>query len=209
MVETRRRQIENAASELFRERGYPATSVRDIARALDIQGASLYAHVASKEEMLWSIVDRAADRFDAEVAPIAEATALAPPVRLRRMVRAHVRVVTTDQGSAIVFLDEWRYLSPGRRASIAERRDAYEARFRAVIADGIATGDFQAADPTLAAAFALSALNGISAWYRPGGRLTSDQIADAYADMIHAALADPTAATKPTTTHGPPTRIDR
>jgi len=208
MVETRRRQIENAASELFRERGYPATSVRDIARALDIQGASLYAHVASKEEMLWSIVDRAADRFDAEVAPIAEETGIAPHVRLRRMVRAHVRVVTTDQGSAIVFLDEWRYLSPERRASIAERRDAYEARFRAVIADGIATGDFHAADPTLAAAFALSALNGISAWYRPHGRLTSDQIADAYADMINAALAHPDECGVPMPTHAVTTRID-
>ncbi len=188
MVETRRRQIENAASELFRERGYPATSVRDIARALDIQGASLYAHVASKEEMLWSIVDRAADRFDAEIAPIAEEAGLAPQVRLQRMVRAHVRVVTTDQGSAIVFLDEWRYLSPERRSSIAERRDAYEACFRAVIAAGIATGDFKAADPTVAAAFALSALNGISAWYRPDGRLSADQVAEVYADLILHAL---------------------
>jgi AcrR family transcriptional regulator len=189
MVETRRRQIENAASELFRERGYPATSVRDIARALDIQGASLYAHVASKEEMLWSIVDRAADRFDAEVTPIAEDTAVAAPERLRRMILAHVGVVTTDQGSAIVFLDEWRYLSPERRSSIAQRRDAYEVRFRSAIADGIRSGDFQAADPTLAAAFALSALNGISAWFRPDGRLTADQIAEAYAEMILAALA--------------------
>jgi TetR/AcrR family transcriptional regulator, cholesterol catabolism regulator len=208
MVETRRRQIENAASVLFRERGYPSTSVRDIARALDIQGASLYAHVASKEEMLWSIVDRAADRFDAEVAPIAAEAGLAPPERLSRMVRAHVRVVTTDQGSAIVFLDEWRYLSPARRASIAERRDAYEARFRAVISDGIAAGDFHAADPTLAAAFALSALNGISAWYRPDGRLTADQIADAYAAMILAALSKPPTDQGRRPKHARPRRID-
>ena len=61
MVETtRRREIEAVASELFHERGYAGTSVRDIARALDIQGASLYAHVASKEEVLWTIVDRTA-----------------------------------------------------------------------------------------------------------------------------------------------------
>src|SRR5438876_2028688 len=111
MIETgaRRREIEEVASELFHANGYAATSVRDIARALDIQGASLYAHVASKEDMLWSIVDRAADRFDAEVAPIAQDRAVPPPARLRGMVRAHIGVVTTDQGSAIVFLDEWRY----------------------------------------------------------------------------------------------------
>ena len=57
MVETsRRREIEDAASSLFHEHGYSGTSVRDIARAVDMQGASLYAHVASKQEVLWSIV---------------------------------------------------------------------------------------------------------------------------------------------------------
>ena len=58
----RRLQIEEAASALFRERGYAATSVRDIAQALNLQGGSLYAHMASKEDVLWSIVTRAADR---------------------------------------------------------------------------------------------------------------------------------------------------
>src|SRR6266404_2430849 len=68
MIETgaRRREIEEVASELFHANGYAATSVRDIARALDIQGASLYAHVASKEDVLWSIVDRAATSFEAK-----------------------------------------------------------------------------------------------------------------------------------------------
>ena len=66
MVETtRRREIEDAASSLFHEHGYAGTSVRDIARAVDIQGASLYAHVASKQDVLWSIVERTAARFEA------------------------------------------------------------------------------------------------------------------------------------------------
>ena len=70
MIETgaRRREIDDVASELFHANGYAATSVRDIARALDIQGASLYAHVASKEDLLWSIVDRAAAAFSNSVA---------------------------------------------------------------------------------------------------------------------------------------------
>ena len=66
MVElTRRQAIEDVASDLFRERGYAGTSIRDIARALSVQGASLYAHVTSKEDVLWAIVDRAAGRFEA------------------------------------------------------------------------------------------------------------------------------------------------
>ena len=59
METNRRREIEDAASSLFRERGYSGTSVRDIARAVDIQGASQYAHVASKQDVLWAIVERA------------------------------------------------------------------------------------------------------------------------------------------------------
>ena len=66
MVETgRRREIEDVASGLFHERGYAGTSVRDIARALDMQGASLYAHVASKQDVLWAIVEGVAARFEA------------------------------------------------------------------------------------------------------------------------------------------------
>src|SRR5438128_10158760 len=93
----RRLQIEEAASALFRERGYAATSVRDIAQALNLQGGSLYAHMASKEDVLWSIVTRAADRFYAEVAPIAARDETTPKLKLRDMIRAHVNVVTSIQ----------------------------------------------------------------------------------------------------------------
>src|SRR4051794_3314559 len=106
----RRQQIEEAASELFRERGYAATSVRDIAQALNLQGGSLYAHMASKEDVLWSIVTRAADRFNAEVGPIAADETSSPSDRLREMIRAHVGVVTGMQKDAAVFLHEWRFL---------------------------------------------------------------------------------------------------
>jgi len=179
----RRQQIEDAASALFRERGYAATSVRDIAQALNLQGGSLYAHVASKEDVLWSIVNRAADRFNAEVAPIATET-LNAQIRLRRMIRAHVEIVTSSQKDAAVFLHEWRFLSADRRADVAARRDAYEALFRGVIADGIDTGDFQPVDPKSTAMAILSALNDIATWYRPSGHSTPQQIADQYADLF-------------------------
>lgn len=189
MVDTsRRQQIEDAASKLFRERGYAATSVRDIAQALDMQGGSLYAHVASKEDVLWAIVSRAADRFNAEVGPTATTTA-PPAVRLRQMIRGHVEVVTSAQRDAAVFLHEWRFLSLNRREQMAQRRDAYEALFRQVIGEGIAAGAFRVADPRITATAILSALNGIASWYRPGGGLSASEIADQYADLFLRALA--------------------
>ena len=188
MVETaRRREIEDVASALFRERGYAGTSVRDIARALDIQGASLYAHVASKQDVLRTIIERMASRFEhaADDALRAIDSEPAPDhaARLAGLVRAHVGVVTDDVERASVFVHEWRSLEADARARMARRRDVYEHRFRSVIADGLGDGTFAAADPTAVSAFILTALNGLVAWYRPDGRLAPTQVADLYADL--------------------------
>src|SRR5687767_14007298 len=185
----RRQQIEDAASALFRERGYAATSVRDIAQALNLQGGSLYAHMASKEDVLWSIVSRAADRFNQEVAPLAAATT-PPPQRLREMIRGHVTVVTSAQKDAAVFLHEWRFLSTERRDQMAARRDAYEALFREAIGDGVRAGYFQPVDTKMTAMAILSALNGIATWYRPDGILSADEIADNFANLFINALRE-------------------
>jgi AcrR family transcriptional regulator len=184
VVETRRDQIENVAGTLFRERGYPATSVRDIARALDMQGASLYAHVASKEDVLWSIVQRAADRFEQAADAAEEASRRAPyPERLRALVRAHVGVVTENVEHASAFVYEWKFLSPERRAAIRRRRDRYEGRFRTLIAEGVAARAFGRVDPAVAAIFILTSLNGIPIWYRQEGRLSADRIANELAEL--------------------------
>jgi AcrR family transcriptional regulator len=189
---SRRRAIETVASSLFREHGYAGTSVRDIARALDIQGASLYAHVTSKEDVLWAIVDRAATEFERAAG---EAEALLPTAagaadRISAFVRAHVRVVARDPELASVFVHEWRHLGGERRQLILDRRDVYEGRLRRVIADGMATGELLPTDPAIAATFILTGLNGIATWYDPNGRLSPDRIADHYAGFAVRALTE-------------------
>ena len=165
--------------------------MRDIARALDIQGASLYAHVTSKEDVLWAIVDRAASRFEA-AADAAEERARSSDhaARLAELARAHVRAIAEDVGAASVFVGEWRSLGTERRAAILERRDAYERRFRDLIADGIASGELRMTDPALAAMLVLGALNSIATWYDPHGRLPADRIADYAADLAVRTLAE-------------------
>ena len=191
MVETtRRREIEDVASELFREYGYSGTSVRDIARALDIQGASLYAHVASKQDVLWSIVDRTASQFEAAAdAALAGLRDADPPARLRALALAHAGVVVEDIGRASVFIHEWRSLAPEYRAATLARRDAYEQRFREVIREGIDAGSFAPIDPTVAAAYLLTALNGLVAWYQPDGRLGPGRVMDAYVELSIRAMS--------------------
>jgi len=194
VVEISRRQaIEDVASDLFREHGYAGTSIRDIARALSVQGASLYAHVASKEDVLWAIVDRAATRFEAAADAAesnAELTHPGDPVEaLASLVRAHVDVLTRDVVEASVFVHEWRALGEEHREAILNRRDAYERRFRRRIEDGIAVGAFAMTDPALASSTILSALNGIATWYDPAGRLAPDRIADHLVDLTTRMLA--------------------
>jgi len=193
VIETgaRRREIDEVASELFHANGYAATSVRDIARALDIQGASLYAHVASKEDLLWAIVDRSASAFEHAADRAVDETGDADAVeRLAALVEAHVEVVAADPERSSVFVTEWRHLSGGRRAVIAGRRDAYEARFRETIRDGVTVGAFRPTDPAIAATFILTALNGIATWYRPDGRLSPDRIADHYVELALRSLSE-------------------
>jgi AcrR family transcriptional regulator len=182
-VQTRRRQIEDVASELFSSRGYAATSMRDIAGALDLRGASLYAHIPSKEAVLAAIVEEAAEAFHAAVRPVAERRGPAAE-RLREMVAAHVRVVTGARERAKVFLFEWTFLGEDRREAVRRSRGAYQGYFERVVAEGVAAGELETADPRLAAVFILSAMNAMAYWYRPDGPLGPDALAGHYADLF-------------------------
>jgi TetR/AcrR family transcriptional regulator, cholesterol catabolism regulator len=182
-VQTRRRQIEDVASALFSSRGYAATSMRDIARALDLQGGSLYAHIPSKEAVLAAIVEEAAEEFHAAVGPVAERPGPAAQ-RLREMIAAHVRVVTGGRERAKVFLFEWTFLGEERRAAVTRSRSDYQAYFERVVVEGVAAGELEAPDPRLAAVFILSAMNAMAHWYRPDGAFCPDALAERYADLF-------------------------
>jgi TetR/AcrR family transcriptional regulator, cholesterol catabolism regulator len=182
-LQTRRRQIEDVASTLFSHRGYAATSMRDIAKALDLQGGSLYAHIPSKEAVLAAIVEEAAEDFHAAVRPIAERRGPAAD-RLREMVAAHIRVVTGGRERAKVFLFEWTFLGQERREAVARSRAAYQRYFERVVAEGVAAGELETSDPRLAAVFVLSAMNAVAHWYRPDGPLDPETLAGRYADLF-------------------------
>jgi AcrR family transcriptional regulator len=187
-AETRKDQIVATASELFRLRGYQSTSVRDIARELDLQGGSLYAHIASKDAVLREIVRRAAAAFSEAVAPIAAEPGPAAE-RLRRMVHAHIDVVVTRLNDATVFFQDWRHLNEPGRAEVLTLRDNYEALFRQVLAEGVARGEFSERDPRLMSILLLSALNALPGWYQPNGPLSSGEIAEEFADIFLRGLA--------------------
>src|SRR5687768_2881865 len=138
----RKEQILRTAERLFSERGYHATSMRDLAAALDLKGSSLYSHISSKEDLLvWSL-EIAAMRFAAAITGFL--TPDKPAIeRLHGTIQAHVQVIAEDLPAATVYFHEWRFLQGERRAGFLARRDEYERSMRGIVSEAIAEGAFQ------------------------------------------------------------------
>ena len=181
-----RDDIITIAGDLFSERGYHGTSMRDLAKTLDLQGASLYSHIKSKEEMLWEIVNHVADEF------LHQARSISPELsveqRMVQLVRAHLSVIANELQYVTVFYQEWKFLDEPLRDAIKERRDTYEAYFRETIEEGMRQGVFAVENAHLATVFVLSALNWTYHWFRPDGSMTIEQVADQYTTLVLRAL---------------------
>lgn len=187
----RKTQIIETAAQLFSERGYHATSVRDIAAALDLQGGSLYAHIQSKEEVLWLIVERAAEQFFNAIRPLV-ASDIPPDEKLRRAVHAHIRVITDDLAAATVYFHEWRFLDEDHRNTFLEQRREYENLWRQMVREAMEAGVLRDdEEPKYMTLLILSAMNWLYHWYRPDGPLSPEEIAERFWRMLLEGLRSP------------------
>ncbi len=178
------------AESLFAQRGYEATSVRDIAEALGLQAGSLYAHIESKDDLLHQILSRAADRFFLASKPIVESD-LVPVEKLRRLMLAHVQVITSDLNAAAVYSTEWRHLTEPRCGEFAARRDEYEIMVRTLVRDCIREGTIGDVDEKFASLLILSSMNWIYQWYKVDGPMSPDDIARKLTDLLFKGLRRP------------------
>jgi AcrR family transcriptional regulator len=179
----REAELHAAATRLFRQRGFHATSMQDLGEALGMNRGSLYHYISAKDELLWTILTRALDLLEERVAPILEADA--PPVdRLTDAIREHLRVAADHADELSLIQIEWRALDRARQAEMIRRRDGYEARWRTALEAGIADGSLRAFDVRLAGIGILSACNWFTQWYRPGGAASVDEVADAFAELF-------------------------
>ncbi|GAA5514255.1 HTH-type transcriptional repressor KstR2 [Deinococcus carri] len=188
---SRREQIYDVAGRLFSERGYHATSMRDLAGELGMQGGSLYAHISSKEDLLVEIVQSAAQQFDEALFTLRELP-LPADQKLREAMQRHIRVIADNMESATVFFHEWKHLSPAAYGRVTAWRDTIDTFYRDLLTQGIAEGTFRPdLDVKMAANLILSAVNWAYTWYRPAGSLTPRDVAEGYADMLLAGLRSP------------------
>src|ERR671916_786772 len=132
---TRRAELTREAARLFAERGYHGTSIGDLAKALGVQKGSLYAHIASKQDLLYATMREGADAFHAALDGIDER--LPATEKIRFALRAHLRVVAEQLDVATVFIREWRYLEGDRAEEFLAERRRYADRFLALLLDGV------------------------------------------------------------------------
>jgi AcrR family transcriptional regulator len=180
-VSTRRRELTREAARLFAQKGYHGTSIGDIAEAMGVQKGSLYAHIASKEDLLYETMREGADAFHAALDAIPED---APAVeKIRLALRGHLRVVAEQLDVATVFVQEWRYLEGARHDEIVAERRRYEERIRDLFREGRELSELRSdLDEAAAVLLLLSAANWAYTWLQPGR--DTDEIADRFFALL-------------------------
>ena len=177
-------EIVDIAARLFYERGYPSVSTRALARAAGIQGGSLYHHFASKEEILYRIVQYGSGEFFAGLLPHLEAEDAGYPERLDRFVRAYITDAQPRRYAIAVLFRDMAHLSPDHFVELQAVRRHFQQAVQRFLSDGVAAGEFAVPDAKLAGIAVLDLLKGVDAWMREPGRLGRRQVADTYAVLI-------------------------
>jgi AcrR family transcriptional regulator len=174
---TRRSELTREAARLFAEKGYHGTSIGELAQALGVQKGSLYAHIKSKQDLLYETMRDGAAAFHAALDAIPDELPAVEKIRLA--LRGHLRVVADQLDVATVFVREWRYLEGARREEILNERRRYEERVRGLFREGRELGELRTdLDDASAALLALSAANWAYTWLRPGH--DTDELADRF-----------------------------
>ena len=177
-------QVRAAALRLFREKGYHATSMRDIASEVGINKGSLYSYIRSKEDLLIPVFEQAMAVLLAQIEQITADSSLRPTERLARAIHAHVIAVADNLDVLTVYLSEWRQLAAESLTTVRLHRERYAALFLQILEDGVASGEFRSMDTRIVMLGMIGMCNYLFRWYRPDGRLVPDQVADELIEMV-------------------------
>lgn len=175
--------ILEAAAQIFSQQGFHAASMQDIAHAVNLQKASLYHHVASKQELLVELLDKALDLMIERINQVV-LQPLPAEEKLALAISAYLNLLADHRDLAAVLLLEYRSLDAEYRARHQPRRDRFERLWRNLIEEGVRSGEFCCADPAMTARALLGALNWFITWYRPDGPLNAAQISQTFSRLF-------------------------
>jgi len=182
-----REQILRTAADLFRERGYRATTLDDIAARLGMSKASLYTYFHAKDEMLAAISRGTIETFTRELSLVLRSD-LGPEDKLRRVVRDHVRFVIANRSFLTVFFSEETNLPVRLARALAGQKDRYDKGVESIVVEGVRRGVFRDVPPRLVVFGLLGMLNWIYKWYDPRGRWGAEEISAAFLSLLEGGL---------------------
>ena len=178
-----REGILEAAARIFSEKGFHATSMQDIAEAVDLQKASLYHHFPSKQEILVEILDQALDLINSRLEAVSSQP-LSADEKLRQAMVSYLQTIAENQDLAAVLLLEIRSLDPELKARQASKREKFEGIWKELITEGKEQGIFNNVDPSLTGRAILGVMNWTVTWYRKDGPRSAREIADMFANLL-------------------------
>lgn len=171
------------AAQLFRTKGYAATTTREIASLMGLQKGSLYYHIDGKEELLYRLCVDSLERIH-KAARAAIQQGSGAPDRLRRLIHCHVTRMLTDRDKHAAMLVELRSLTGERRTDVIRLRDQYEALVVGVIAEGQREGAFRPdIDVKYLSLALLNLINWTIFWFDPEQELTPESLSDVLAGV--------------------------
>ncbi len=159
-----KQRIFEEAARLFQEKGYHASSMRELASRLGLTVSSIYSHIGGKEEILQKICMEHAYRF-MRLMEETEQMDASPEEKVLHLIRQHIHIATDDVTSVTVFNDEWRHLSQPWLDEFIKMRKDYERRFSKLIQQGQEAGAFAQVDPVIALFTILTSLRWLHHWY--------------------------------------------
>lgn len=178
-----RDEILEAAANIISQKGYHAASMQDIARAVNLQKASLYHHVSSKQEILLILLNRGLDLLTERLEAVV-VQPISPDEKLRQAMSTYLQTLTEYGSLSAVLLLEHRSLEPELHELHIPRRDRFERIWRDLIQEGIDEGMFVCASPSIAARAVLGVMNWTITWYRYDGPLSAGEIVAEFADLF-------------------------
>jgi AcrR family transcriptional regulator len=180
-------RILEVAMKVFRERGYHAASMQEIADSVGMQKGSLYYYISGKQELLFLILERAIDTITTRVDEIWRSE-LPPKEKLRQSILSHVEVLSQRLDMLTILLRERHALTESQQAAIDLKRVNYEKLFQKILAEGVRTGEFRDIDVKIVSFGILGMCNWLYQWYSPDGRLSAREIGDIFAEVIFGGL---------------------
>lgn len=175
------------AVKMFLTEGYHRTTLNEVAARLNITKPALYNYFRSKDEILVECYRIGQETYEANIEAI-ERQGGSGLDKVRALIRAYVRAITTDFGMCVTRLDD-RELSTEARASVRRAKRSYDTAFRTRIEAGMADGSIMPCDSKLAAFAIAGSLNWIGHWYEPGGELSAETIGEEFAIRLTGGLA--------------------